>query len=114
MTRPHSYATKKDVADRLQRALDERQPFRPLDLEAADVKEMIAALRRDEPENGVVPIHEQLRMALDSQEFYELCQTYRHVNQRVSVGEEKTGEAFEALKAYVLTHAKPFATGEKA
>jgi hypothetical protein len=38
---------------------------------------------------------------LDSEEFYELCQTYRHVNQRTSVGEEKTAEAFEALKEYI-------------
>ena len=43
-----------------------------------------------------------MREWLNSREFYELCQTYRHVNQHVHGGEQATVDAFEALKDAIM------------
>lgn len=51
----------------------------------------------------VVPIHEQLRMAMDSKEFYELSQIYRHADLMDPV---EVSRAWKALKDYIIANSR--------
>jgi hypothetical protein len=53
------------------------------------------------PRLRVQRISDSMKDKLESQEFYELMQRYRHVNQREQEGEDNTVVAFEAVKWWI-------------
>ena len=54
-----------------------------------------------------------LEQKLESRDFYELCQEYRH-SQEGREGMPTPGECFENLKKYILTGELPWPSFEEA